>query len=185
MNRWRRRVEKRIIWFVVSLMIPIFSPAHAFTLYPEYNTDRPGCDYKNFSIPNPNNIPYTPNFSVCMDACGLDTSCQAWNFDTRSSGKGVCYLKNCTPNPTTADGTVGGIKLSATMSGSESGIDRPGCDFQSIPLAEMTQELCEAACSGNSSCLAWNLDPRSGTPTCYLKKCVPIQHTPPLASLAA
>jgi hypothetical protein len=65
-------MEKRIICLAVSFMTFVFSPAHAF-LAVENDMDRPGCDYKNFSVPGAND----PNkfFQVCMDACGADSSC--------------------------------------------------------------------------------------------------------------
>jgi hypothetical protein len=86
-------MEKRIIWLAVSLVIFIFSPAHAFTLTPAQSAeDLPGCDYKNFVLPGGNNTPNYVLYDVCMDACGLDSSCQAWNFDPRS-GKPTCFLK--------------------------------------------------------------------------------------------
>jgi hypothetical protein len=159
-------MEKRITWLAVSLMISIFSPAHAFTLTSENHVDLPGCDYKNFDVPD--NVPY----NVCMDACGLDSNCQAWNLDS-SSGKTVCYLKNCSPAPV-ASTTISGVKLQATMSDPETGTDRPGCDIGVLPGAKMTIQICLAACAVNNNCQAWNFDvPRSGTNTCYLKNCVP------------
>src|SRR6516164_4503796 len=105
-------MERRIISLSVGFMIFLVSPAHAF-LAIENDMDRPGCDYKNFAVPGA----YDPNkfFNVCMDTCGADSSCQAWNFDPRS-GTPVCFLKNCAPAPTAANGTVGGVKYTAMMS---------------------------------------------------------------------
>jgi hypothetical protein len=37
-------MEKRIIYAAVSIMIFVFSPAHALTLLAEQNIDRVGCD---------------------------------------------------------------------------------------------------------------------------------------------
>jgi hypothetical protein len=47
-------MERSIICLAVSIMIFVFSPAHGFTLFPEVNTDRPGCDFKNFVVPGAN-----------------------------------------------------------------------------------------------------------------------------------
>jgi len=77
-------MERCIICLAMSLMMFVFSPAHAFTLTVEIDMDRPGCDYRNFAVPD--------NYLVCKDACGLDSSCQAWNFDPRS-GTPMCFLK--------------------------------------------------------------------------------------------
>jgi hypothetical protein len=89
-------MEKRIIRLAVSLMIFFFSPAHAFTLTFENNTDRTGCDYKNFAVPRAN-FPY----AACMNACGLDSTCQAWNFDP-TSGTPLCFLKKLCPSTKSA-----------------------------------------------------------------------------------
>jgi hypothetical protein len=160
-------MEKRIIGLAVSVIIFVFSPAHAFTLTPEFNTDRPGCDFRNFAVPGAN---FGSAFSVCMDACGLDSSCQAWNFDSRS-GAPRCFLKNCVPPATVARGTVGGIKFQATMSVREDQIDRPGCDFRTLPVGD--SQICVNSCAIDPRCQAWNFDSRSGAARCFLKNCVP------------
>src|SRR5260370_1312986 len=116
---------KRIICLAVSLVTFVFSPAHAFTLTIEENTDRPGCDYRNFAVPGSKPLPFSA-YSVCMNACGLDPRCQAWNFDPTSGTEPRCWLKNCTPAPTTHGNTTGGLRLPATMSGFEEGFDRVG-----------------------------------------------------------
>jgi hypothetical protein len=75
-------MKKRIICLAVSLMIFVFSPAHAFSLIVETDTDRPGCDYGNFVVPGANSA--STFYPVRENACGLDPSCQAWNLDPRS-----------------------------------------------------------------------------------------------------
>ena len=86
---------KRLICLAVSLMVFIFFPAHAFELRDEGQTDRPGCDFRSFVIPDANTSDFS---SVCRDACGLDPACQAWNFDP--TGTPTCFLKDCVPRPT-------------------------------------------------------------------------------------
>jgi hypothetical protein len=176
-------MEKRIICLAVSLVIFVFSPAHAFILLGEGETDRPGCDFSRFVVPRAND----PFFSVvCANACGRDPNCQAWNFDTRFDGSGAatCFLKNCVPAQIQSRATYGGVKLQATMSGSEPSIDRVGCDYASLP-AEAPQ-ICLAACARDTRCQAWNYDPKSGAPKCALKNCVPAPtvtpSTPPVVS---
>ena len=166
-KRRRRRMGKRLICLAVSLMVFIFFPAHAFTLRDEGQTDRPGCDFRSFVIPGANTSDFS---SVCRDARGLDPACLAWNFDPRSGTPG-CFLKNCAPAPTVANGTVGGVKLPATMSGFENGFDRVGCDYRSFPVSGT--QVCMATCARDSRCQAWNYDAVSGTPTCFLKSCIP------------
>jgi len=73
--------------------------------------DRVGCDYKSFAVaknPFPHNL-----FAACMTACAVDSTCQAWNFDSR--GTLMCFLKNCVPAPTVSGGGVdvgSGVKFS-------------------------------------------------------------------------
>jgi hypothetical protein len=162
-------MEKRIICLAVSLMIFGFSTAHAFTMDVEENIDRVGCDFKIFAAPSQET---TDGYAVCFDACGADSSCQAWNLDRRS-GTPMCFLKNCVPPPTSSVGLITGVKLPFTMSGVEFNIDRPGCDFKNFTTADFDAKVCSNACGADSSCQAWNLDRRSGTPTCFLKNCVP------------
>jgi hypothetical protein len=171
-------MEKRILCLTVSLMIFIFSPAHAFTLFYEGQTDRPGCDYRSFAVPGAND----PSFSqVCANACGRDSTCQAWSFDPHtpgtSSGTPTCFLKNCVPAQIPGRGAIGGVKLQATMSGYESYIDRVGCDYASLPAGDA--QICLAACARDARCQAWNYDPRSGAPKCFLKNCVPFPTATP------
>jgi hypothetical protein len=157
-----------------------FPQLHAFTLFFESGTDRPGCDFKNFVVPGANNA--SQFFTACMNASGLDSNCQAWNFEARSN-TGTCFLKNNICGPTVSHGTVGGFKLPAAMSGPEFGTDRVGCDFSNFPaknpLTHATdQQICMITCAEDNRCQAWNFDARSGTPTCFLKNCVP----PPTAA---
>jgi PAN domain len=78
-------------------------------------------------------------------------------------------------------GSIGGVKLPATMSGAEIGIDRTGCDFSNFPAVDPTthaidSQICMFTCAEDNRCQAWNFDPRVptvGTGTCFLKNCVP------------
>src|SRR6476619_7031443 len=67
------------ITLAVSLVIFLFSPAHAFEITVENDTDRVGCDYRNFPVPGPG-VAYLASGFVCANVCGLDPSCQAWNY---------------------------------------------------------------------------------------------------------
>jgi PAN domain len=176
-------MEKPIITLAVSIVIFSFSPAQAFTLFVENGIDRPGCDFKNFDLPgvDTGNSPQTS--SVCANACGLDTNCQGWSFDAgTSTGTGKCFLKNARCRPTVRaippNSSIGGVKLQATMSGVEIGIDRPGCDFTNFPAINQTthateSQVCLFSCAEDNRCQAWNFDARVGKGTCFLKNCVP------------
>jgi hypothetical protein len=87
--------------------------------------------------------------------------------------------KNSRCAPTARNGTTGGVKLQATMSGAEIEIDRPGCDYQNFPAVNQTthaidSQVCLFSCAEDNRCQAWNFDPRAGSKgTCFLKNCVP------------
>jgi len=183
-------MEKRIICLAVSIMIFVFSPAHAFTLFlPEFNTDRPGCDFRNFIVPGANGSNRFQTFAACMNACGLDPNCQAWSFDTGfgTEGSGTCFLKNNICRATPNGHSIAGLKLfprPTQMSAIESEIDRVGCDFSSFsadnPLfGPGDPQICMFRCAEDNTCQAWNFDARSGTPMCFLKNCVPPPRVPP------
>jgi hypothetical protein len=172
-------MEKSIACLTASIMTFVFSPVHAFTLFQEQNTDRPGCDFRSFVVPGVNSVQFS---SACMNACGLDKNCVAWNFDPRS-GTNTCFLKNNLCHPTVSPNTDSGFKLPATMSGMEFEIDRVGCDFSSFPAKNPLRpgadpQICMITCAEDNRCQAWNFDPGVGTGTCFLKNCVP----PPTAT---
>lgn len=159
-------MNKHIIGLAVSLMILFFSPAHAFTLTHDNDTYREGCDYKKFLVP-PSTFPYT----ICMDACGVDPACQAWNFVPRpGNSTPLCFLKNCVGARRGAIGPVSGVKIPATMGFFETDIDRVGCDYTNFVGG--TAQFCWLQCAFDSQCQAWNFDPRF-TFMCFLKNCIP------------
>ena len=152
-------MEKRIICLAVGIMIFVFFPAHAFTLLDEAGIDRPGCDFKNFSVLGANPESTSKVSNACKDACGVDPNCQAWSFDARS-GTRMCFLKNIICGAVIS-GSDGGIKLPATMSDFEKQIDRVGCDFTTIPATNPTThradpQICNRTCAEENRCQAWN-----------------------------
>ena len=166
-------MEKRIICcFAVSLMIFVFSPAHALqmTIQTGFDVpctpDIPNCDFRIIDQPNPS------DFTLCMNACGRDPSCVAWTFDpVHTPGKLKCFLKNTRlPLRSSAATLVSGFKLPFTMGAFERDIDRNGCDIEFFEEHDIGQ--CVNACGFNSSCEAWNFDPAHfDKPVCFLKNC--------------
>ena len=58
----------------------------------EDNTDRPGADYKNFDLPQ-------PNWTLCRDACANDGNCRAYTY-VKPGAQGAtarCWLKSSVP----------------------------------------------------------------------------------------
>ena len=71
----------------------------------EYNTVRPGMDYRNFDLP-------TADHMICRDICMNDPNCRAWTY-VRPGIQGPnarCWLKNNVPpqnnNPCCISGIV-------------------------------------------------------------------------------
>ncbi len=69
----------------------------------EYETDRPGLDYKHFKI-------YSTDPELCKVACDRDPKCRAWTFKKKSSSSGVCWLKYGVPAPVRNPACVSGVK---------------------------------------------------------------------------
>ncbi|WP_188020330.1 PAN domain-containing protein [Deferribacter autotrophicus] len=82
----------------------------------EYNTDRPGLDYKNFNLPA--NDP-----KLCKQVCDNDPKCKAWTFVKPNTIQGPnprCWLKYAVPNPIKSNCCISGIKKQADMANAES-----------------------------------------------------------------
>ena len=70
----------------------------------EYNTDRPGSDYKQLG-----NL---KNSSVCQKKCQIENRCLAWTFvkaNTIQGPKSHCYLKDKIPNNVYNASTISGV----------------------------------------------------------------------------
>jgi len=68
----------------------------------DYDTDRIGMDYDNFSA---------PDLFTCQQACINDTNCQAYTFNTYEYR---CWLKQGIPPQTYGSGLISGIKTCVT-----------------------------------------------------------------------
>lgn len=96
----------RQVWalMLAVLMLGVTNAARA----DEPNTDRPGSDYTNFTIP-----PFSGGARACDTACDDDARCRAWSF-VRTPGLpgagGQCWLKDRVPAPTPDACCVSGVK---------------------------------------------------------------------------
>jgi hypothetical protein len=70
----------------------------------ERGVDRPGFDYRDFTLPR-------PRARLCQQACLTDTRCRAWTFvDARVMGPvASCWLKDQTPQPKPNPCCVSGV----------------------------------------------------------------------------
>jgi len=75
----------------------------------EYDTDRPGLDYKNFNLPS--NEPM-----LCQRACDEDPKCKAWTFVKPNTVQGPnprCWLKYAVPKARHATCCISGVKTAS------------------------------------------------------------------------
>jgi hypothetical protein len=113
----------RAVLFLATGMLfaAVVSVAHAASMSPqELNIDRPGGDYRNFSLPEPNPL-------LCQNSCGADNRCLAWNYDPRGGGGTAqnprCFLKDSppgqtgAPDPTLDAGLTSGVKIRGSAAG--------------------------------------------------------------------
>jgi hypothetical protein len=136
------------------------------------NRDRPGNDYANFAVANP---------QLCKNACDGQAQCTAWTF-VRPGIQGPqarCYLKNPTPAQVVNNCCISGVKAADPVPpGANNNRDRPGNDFQSFVPPSQNAIHCKNACDGNVNCMAWTyVRPGFQGPQarCYLKNPTPPQ----------
>ena len=85
--------------------ISVFSISEAVVLTYEFNTDRPGRDYKHFDLP-------TPDYKLCSQACKNDPECKAYTYVKPGiqGSKARCWLKSEIPSAKSSDCCISGIK---------------------------------------------------------------------------
>jgi hypothetical protein len=69
------------------------------------NTDRPGRDYKNFTLDS-------PSYQTCATRCARESQCKAWTYvkPGLQGPKARCYLKSGVPKPVQQSCCVSGAK---------------------------------------------------------------------------
>ncbi|WP_164712231.1 PAN domain-containing protein [Methylobacterium currus] len=133
--------------------------------YPEENIDRPGLDYRNFSLAQ-------ADPGLCLNACDGEAQCKAWTY-VRPGVQGPqarCWLKSNVPPAVANSCCTSGAK------NMEYSLDRPGLDYRSFDLAQADANLCSNACNGEAQCKAWTyVRPGVQGPKarCWLKNKVP------------
>jgi PAN domain len=68
----------------------------------ESNTDRPGSDYRNFTV---------TTASLCQDTCKKEDKCKAWTYVNPGiqGPQARCWLKNAVPPANTSSTTISGV----------------------------------------------------------------------------
>jgi hypothetical protein len=77
----------------------------------EFNTDRPGFDYKNLDLTLSGLVSLPgkgPNYNTCKSACENDSKCSAWTYSQRYRTK-ICWLKSKIPAANTNPNTISGV----------------------------------------------------------------------------
>lgn len=136
------------------------------------NFDRPGSDYKHFSLPS-------GDPAECAMSCERDRRCRAWSFNYTSGRQGaaVCWLKNSVPRRVADSCCVSGVRgagvVESRTRASEMAIDRIGGDLRNFEMAlDQEADACRKACDADGKCRAWTFA-RAGyggaAPRCFLK----------------
>ena len=179
----------KVLFFLVFLFQIV-----AFSIAPdvlsqgmEYDTDRPGMDYKNFDLPSPDPV-------RCANACTTDSQCKAFTY-VKPGIQGPnarCWLKSGVPASKQSTCCISGIradksaitpvpmqlglKVITPEKGLEADTDRPGMDYHNFDLSEPQPELCREACMQEIQCKAFTyVKPGVQGPgaRCWLKSGVP------------
>jgi len=185
-------MKVKALFFVAVLfqIVSFFIASDVLSQTLEYDTDRPGMDYKNFDLPSPD-----PN--LCVSACAGDAQCKAFTY-VKPGIQGMsprCWLKTGVPAPKQSTCCVSGIKKAdagapsvapvpmqpgvgviTPAAGFESDTDRPGMDYRSFDLSEPRPELCRQACEQEHQCKSFTyVKPGVQGPSarCWLKSGVP------------
>jgi len=159
---------------------PAPSPSPSPGLTYETNTDRPGSDYSNFNLNN-------PNPSKCRAICANQSSCKACTYVKPGvqGPKARCWLKNAVPPKKYSNCCISGKKYGAAPAPSpspspsltyEPNTDRPGSDYSNFNLNNPNPNKCRAICASQPNCKAYTyVKPGIQGPKarCWLKNAVP------------
>ena len=138
----------------------------------ERGTDWPGSDYKVLELV-PNSL--TRPDILCSEDCAADNQCKAWTLVDAGvqSPSARCWLKSNIP---TAANPCAYCTSGVVQRVFETGIDRPGYDYNNFDLTSTDPRLCSNACNGDTQCQAWTyIKPgvQGPHPRCWLKSVTP------------
>lgn len=133
----------------------------------EYDTDRPGGDYKGFDLTE-------AKPELCRDACSADTACAAFTYAAPGLADAAahCQLKSAAVPGKPSHGRVSGTK-SKQM---EFNVDRPGSDYRDFALETPDPAQCRDACANEPGCAAYTYvrpGVQGAKAMCHLKSSAP------------
>lgn len=86
-----------------SAVRPRFNPATGMSDF-EHHVDRPGADYRNVSLEE-------PDPSICNEACMVESTCMAWTYvGPREGIAAQCFLKHSVTRPQHKMNAISGVK---------------------------------------------------------------------------
>jgi len=137
----------------------------------EYDTNRPGSDYRDFEI--------QADPARCRDACANDSTCRAFTYVKPGiQGQNAhCWLKSAVPNSSANNCCVSGVKSGGNSAGGlEVDVNRLGGDYRDFELRSNNPYDCREACANDSRCASFTYVRPSffgQYSHCFLKSSVP------------
>ncbi len=105
---------------VLAILMGVFvSPTAA----QEYNTDRPGRDYRSFSLS-------AADYRLCQNACDGDGSCRAYTYANPgvAGSTAMCFLKSSIPPQVANSCCISGVKAAVPPPPPEEDLDEARCN---------------------------------------------------------
>ena len=129
----------------------------------EVGFDRPGKDYKHFTIPS-------GGPEKCQAACDMDPVCEAYTYVAGQGDAGLCWLKSDVPAAVPNAQCISGVK------DMEYDSNRGGADIYNWKLEAADPALCRANCLAHGVCKAWTFvkpGVRGPDAECWIKSSAP------------
>ena len=167
-----------LVFLVITAILGMSSYSYAM----EYDTNRPGSDYKNFDLS-------AADPALCQQACQNEDKCKSYTYVKPGfqGPKARCWLKHSVPQPRSGKCCVSGIKgaghtavsttpVSSSSAALEYDTNRPGSDYKNFDLSAADPALCQQACQNEDKCKSYTyVKPGFQGPKarCWLKHSVP------------
>jgi hypothetical protein len=173
-------VTKSVGLLTALVLAESLSAAPPTPMLLEPGINRPGQDYRNFTLPK-------PDPGLCLAACDKEERCRAFTYvkPGLQGPSARCWLKHGIPASNQDECCVSGVKAPPKVAAAtgtvsfgalEKNTNRGGFDFHSFNLAHADPSLCQAECAKNPRCKAFTyVKPglQGASARCWLKHSVP------------
>jgi hypothetical protein len=172
MSAWRGLIQPAVAAASSNLTAVGVDPPLAPQGNLEYNTNRPGSDFRGFEISQ-------TDPGICQTECANDPTCKSFTYVKPGvqSAKARCWLKSDIPQGSANSCCVSGIKSGGITSGAlEVNVNRRGGDYRHYDLSSNNPNQCRDDCMNDSRCQSFTvLRPSYWGPNahCFLKNGVP------------